>query len=143
MGQLYQENDQDEYAIIAFKKAYEIDPYDLDSLLCLGISCTNELEQKDAINHLFHWLKYHPDFNHLVAAIPESADNVELDMVRSAYLEAHDLKPKDSHVALALGVLAFIQRNFPDAARFFEDGIRENPTDHTLWNKYGAAMANS
>lgn len=44
MGQLYQENDQDDYAIIAFKKAYEVDPYDLDSLLCLGISCTNELE---------------------------------------------------------------------------------------------------
>ena len=44
MGQLYQENDQDDYAIIAFKRAYEIDPYDLDSLLCLGISCTNELE---------------------------------------------------------------------------------------------------
>lgn len=86
MGQLYQENDQDDYAIIAFKRAYEIDPYDLDSLLCLGISCTNELEQKDAINHLFHWLKYHPDFNHLVAAIPESADNVDLEMVRAAYL---------------------------------------------------------
>jgi peroxin-5 len=46
-------------------------------------------------------------------------------------------------VALALGVLSFIRRNFPDAARYFEDGIRENPTDHTLWNKYGAAMANS
>ena len=45
MGQLYQENDQDELAILAFKKAYEIDPYDLDSLLCLGVSCTNELEQ--------------------------------------------------------------------------------------------------
>ncbi len=44
MGQLYQENDQDDYAILAFKKAYLIDPYDLDSLLCLGISCTNELE---------------------------------------------------------------------------------------------------
>jgi Flp pilus assembly protein TadD len=46
-------------------------------------------------------------------------------------------------VALALGVLSFIQRNFPEAAHFFEAGIRENPTDHTLWNKYGAAMANS
>ena len=53
------------------------------------------------------------------------------------------MKPKDSHVALALGVLSFIDRNFTDAARFFEDGIRANPTDHTLWNKYGAAMANS
>lgn len=78
MGQLYQENDQDDYAIIAFKRAYEIDPYDLDSLLCLGISCTNELEQRDVIQHLFHWLKYHPDFNQLVAGVPEGTDNLEL-----------------------------------------------------------------
>lgn len=46
-------------------------------------------------------------------------------------------------MALALGVISFIQRNFTAAAGFFEDGIRANPTDHTLWNKYGAAMANS
>lgn len=44
MGQLLQENDQDDYAIIAFKAAHEADPYDLDSLLSLGISSTNELE---------------------------------------------------------------------------------------------------
>jgi len=141
MGQLYQENDQDDYAIIAFKRAYEIDPFDLDSLLCLGISCTNELEQREAITHLFNWLKYHPDFSQLVAPLNET--HVEFDQVRDAFLEAHRIKPKDTHVALALGVLSFIQRNFGEAARFFEDGIRENPADHTLWNKYGAAMANN
>jgi len=141
MGQLYQENDQDDYAIISFKRAYEIDPYDLDSLLCLGISCTNELEQNDAVRHLQNWLKYHPDFNQIGARLPEHI--ADLESVNTAFVEAHSLKPKDTNVALALGVLAFIRRSFPDAAKFFEDGIRENPTDHTLWNKYGAAMANS
>ena len=139
MGQLYQENDQDDYAIIAFKKAYEIDPFDIDSVLCLGISCTNELEQREAIQHLNNWLKYHPDFSPLATGAAEP----DFDTVRAGFIEAHRLKPKDTHVALALGVLSFIQRNFADAARFFEDGIRENPTDHTLWNKYGAAMANN
>jgi len=65
MGQIYQENDQDEFAIIAFKKAYDIDPYDLDSLMCLGISCTNELNKSEATQHLLSWLRYHPDFNSL------------------------------------------------------------------------------
>ena len=106
MGQLYQENDQDDYAIIAFKRAYEIDPFDLDSLLCLGISCTNELEQREAITHLFNWLKYHPDFNHLVGAIAE--ENIDFDGVRGAFIEAHRIKAKDTNVALALGVLSFI-----------------------------------
>ena len=65
MGQLFQENDQDDHAIVAFKKANEVDPYDLDSLLLLGISCTNELNRIEAIKHLQNWLKYHPDFSHL------------------------------------------------------------------------------
>jgi len=48
LGQLYQENDQDEFAMIAFRTANDADPYDLDSLLCLGISCTNELAEEEA-----------------------------------------------------------------------------------------------
>jgi peroxin-5 len=98
------------------------------------------LEQREAITHLSNWLKYHPDFNHLTSKMSEQPD---FDFVRDAFLEAHFLKPKDTHVALALGVLSFIKRDFAEAARFFEDGIRENPSDHTLWNKYGAAMANN
>ena len=113
--------------------------FDIDSVLCLGISCTNELEQREAIQHLNNWLKYHPDFSQLAPGAAEP----DFDTVRAGFIEAHRLQPKDTHVALALGVLSFIQRNFADAARFFEDGIRENPTDHTLWNKYGAAMANN
>ena len=42
-----------------------------------------------------------------------------------------------------MGVLCFIQRNFGEAIGHFQNGIRENPTDHTLWNKYGAALANN
>jgi len=29
------------------------------------------------------------------------------------------------------------------AKGYFEDAIKENPTDHSLWNKYGAALANN
>ena len=53
------------------------------------------------------------------------------------------MNPKDSNISLALGVLSFIQRNFTQAAEHFKQGIKENPTDHTLWNKYGAALANN
>ena len=144
MGQLYQENDEDEYAIIAFKRAYDIDPYDLDSLLCLGISCTNELAQGEAISHLKNWIKYNPNYMELATRLPEDVlPELELDLVTSCFVDAHHMNPKDSNVALALGVLFFIKRDFHGAARYFEDGIRANPEDHSLWNKYGAAMANS
>lgn len=39
LGQLYQENDEDDKAIAYFQKAYDLDPYDLESLLYLGVSC--------------------------------------------------------------------------------------------------------
>lgn len=105
MGQIYQENDQDDFAIIAFKKAYEIDPYDLDSLLCLGISCTNELHKKEAVQHLLSWLKFHPNFS----SLPQVQDeNIDFETVRKAFEMAHKLNPKDPQVLLALGVLSFI-----------------------------------
>jgi hypothetical protein len=47
---------------MAFKAAHSIDPYDLDSLMLLGVSCTNELVEKDAKNYLHDWLKFHPDY---------------------------------------------------------------------------------
>ncbi len=65
LGQLYQENDQDNFAIIALREAHTADPYDLDSLLALGVSCTNENDRLDAYKYLHLWLKYHPDFNNL------------------------------------------------------------------------------
>ena len=65
LGQLYQENDQDDFAILAFKEAHECDPYDLDSLLALGISFTNEFEDMEAFRYLHSWLKYHPDYSHI------------------------------------------------------------------------------
>lgn len=51
------------------------------------------------------------------------------------------LKPQDTQVLLALGVLSFIQANFELAGAYFLKGIKENPTDHSLWNKYGAAFS--
>ena len=90
--------------------------------------------------HLSSGLKYHPDYSSL-PGIHEG--ELDLTQVRAAYEQAFLLNPKDSNISLALGVLSFIQRNFTQAAEHFKQGIKENPTDHTLWNKYGAALANN
>ena len=42
----------------------------------------------------------------------------------------------------ALGVIQFIRRDFQKASVYFENAIKDNPIDHTIWNKYGAALAN-
>jgi peroxin-5 len=52
------------------------------------------------------------------------------------------MKASDTQVLTALGVLQFIRRDFGAATRYFEEAIKENPIDHSVWNKYGAALAN-
>jgi peroxin-5 len=105
------------FAIIALKEAHNADPYDLDTLLALGVSCTNENDRTKAYEHLHLWLKYHPDFNHL-PGVQETTDP-EYDMIRRIFEEAHVLKPQDTQVLLALGVLSFIQTNFELAGAYF------------------------
>lgn len=92
------------------------------------------------MQHLQSWLKYHPEYTSLPNI---HDDDLALPQLREAYERAFQINPKDSNVSLALGVLSFIQRNFTQAAEHFKTGIKENPTDHTLWNKYGAALANN
>ena len=84
LGVLFQENDQDDFAIIALRKAHEADPYDLDSLMSLGISSTNELEGQEAMKYLTNWLKYHPDFCGLPGL--EKDEVLQLDDLEQAFI---------------------------------------------------------
>lgn len=49
--------------------------------------------------------------------------------------------PGDAQVLLALGTLEFLQRDFAKAKNYFATAIKEEPLNHSLWNKYGAACA--
>lgn len=109
--------------------------------MSLGISSTNELEQDEALKHLTTWLRLHPDFCSLPVLNGEG--QLDLDQVEIAFTEACKLKPSNTDVQTALGVLQFIRRDFQKAGLYFEGAIKENPCDHTVWNKYGAALANS
>jgi hypothetical protein len=42
-----------------------------------------------------------------------------------------------------MGILNFIDRNYQGASDCFAAAIRENPMEHTLWNKFGACMSNN
>jgi hypothetical protein len=44
---------------------------------------------------------------------------------------------------MALGILNFIGRNYVAAGECFVLAIKENPTYHSLWNKFGACMSNN
>jgi len=144
LGQLYQEKDEDEKAIAYFQKAYDLDPYDLDSLLCLGVSCTNELNENVAMNHLTNWLRYNPEYCDLQIPEHQIQDPSELrDVLRTLFRQAHEKNPADVDVVIALGILEFGERNYQNAADLFGKAANDHPRDYNLWNKFGAAMANN
>merc|ERR1712176_1256203 len=74
LGQLYAELDQDVEAIQRLRRGHEVDPYNLDSLLALGVSCTNELDQLEALRYLRTWIENHDEHGALTQGVEPPAE---------------------------------------------------------------------
>merc|ERR1719382_1143037 len=74
LGQLYAELDQDVEAIQCLRKGHEVDPYNLDSLLALGVSLTNELDHMPAWRYLRRWIENHEEHQVLSQGLETPAD---------------------------------------------------------------------
>jgi len=55
---------------MCLEKAYSLDPFDLESLLYLGSSCSNIYDKVQGMVYLSNWLKYNPQYNELVNLPP-------------------------------------------------------------------------
>jgi peroxin-5 len=65
LGQCHAENESESQAIAALLKAVEFDPYNLEALLLLSVSYTNDLEHSRALGFLKAWLQHHPDYQQI------------------------------------------------------------------------------
>jgi len=146
LGQLYAELDQDVEAIQCLRKGHEADPYNLDSLLALGVSCTNELDQLPALKYLRLWVENHEEHQVLAEALtppPEYEYELWRQQVTELFNQAALANPLDANVFIALGVMENINRNYDAAIAALASACRLRPNDHTCWNKLGATLANS
>ncbi|EER02678.1 Peroxisomal targeting signal receptor, putative [Perkinsus marinus ATCC 50983] len=148
LGLMHAGNDMDVEAITCLEKGHEVDPYNTDSLLALGVSLTNELDSYRALKILREWLQNHEAYHGLVEASTANSqmlldyDYLKKDVV--ALLEkAVGLGPNDADASVALGVAYNIDRNYTKAADSFMRAATLRPEDPTLWNKLGATLANS
>ena len=57
LGFMLQENDQDQQSCTALLQSIKHNPSDLHSLLQLGVSCTNILDEVHAMKYLWTWLR--------------------------------------------------------------------------------------
>lgn len=151
LGQAHADADDDAQAIACLRRAVAADPLNLDALLALGVSYTNELDQTRALRHLQLWLESHPDFTELGAAAdaatggaPPSANPFFLQQrVTELFLRAVQKRPQNADLHAVLGVLYNLSRSYPEAIASFREALRLRPDDYSLWNKLGATQANA
>jgi len=146
LGQLYAELDQDVEAIQCLRRGHEVDPYNLDSLLALGVSCTNELDQLPALRYLRMWIENHEEHQAFVQGLEPPAEyeyEAWRQQVTALFKQAAQANPLDANVFIALGVMENINRNYDGAIQALATACRLRPNDHTVWNKLGATLANS
>ncbi|KAK1297659.1 Peroxisome biogenesis protein 5 [Acorus calamus] len=141
LGITHAENDDDQQAIASMMRAREVDPTNLEVLLALGVSHTNELEQMEALRYLYSWLQHHPKYGTL--ATPQQADSLYYADVARLFNEAAQLSPQDADVHIVLGVLYNLSIEYDKAIAAFQTALKLKPHDYSLWNKLGATQANS
>ncbi|KAI3456727.1 hypothetical protein Pfo_013390 [Paulownia fortunei] len=141
LGIAHAENDDDQQAIAAMMRAQEVDPTNLEVLLALGVSHTNELEQAAALKYLYSWLRHHPKYGAI--ALPDQPENLYYADVARLFNDAAKLSPDDADVHVVLGVLYNLSREYDKAIEAFQTALKLKPRDYSLWNKLGATQANS
>ncbi|KAJ2884533.1 hypothetical protein H4R27_002034 [Coemansia aciculifera] len=147
LGLKQQENEQEQAAIAALRKAISLDANSLDAHLALAVSYTNEGYQMDAYDELHEWVSRHDRYKTLVpGSAPESMDSSDTRKayVQSLYIKAARMTPGqdwDPDVQVALGVLFNISSEYDKAVDCFKAALSKRPDDYILWNRLGATEA--
>jgi len=146
LGTVQAENDDDLQAIAAMLRALAADPQNMDVLMALGVSHTNELDTGEAVQHLAAWLTAHPAYGQTVKEMggpvpPDSSQG--LSHVMRLFRAAADVAPGDAELQVAMGVLHHLARQYDAAIAAFEGALKLQPQDYSLWNKLGATLANN
>ncbi|KAJ2100036.1 hypothetical protein GGI09_002477 [Coemansia sp. S100] len=147
LGLKQQENEQEQAAIAALRKAISLDANSLDAHLALAVSYTNEGYQMDAYDELHEWVSRHDRYKVLVpGSAPEGmgSSDTRKAYVQSLYIKAARMTPGqdwDPDVQVALGVLFNISSEYDKAVDCFKAALSKRPDDYILWNRLGATEA--
>uniref|UniRef100_A0A6B2EFH1 Putative peroxisomal targeting signal 1 receptor n=1 Tax=Phlebotomus kandelakii TaxID=1109342 RepID=A0A6B2EFH1_9DIPT len=154
LGRAQAENEKDPHAIAALKRALELKPENMQVMMALAVSYTNEGLQTQALRMLINWMKLHPKYSHLVpqnmADTDEGAVGVSIAKppyladVQDLFLTAVRMNPStiDTDVQEALGVLFNLSADYDKAVDCFEAVVKMCPDNPKAWNRLGASLAN-
>ncbi|KAF3769247.1 TPR-like protein [Cryphonectria parasitica EP155] len=161
LGSAQSQNEKEDAALRAYQRVLQLDPHNLDALMGLAVSYTNEGYDSTAYRTLERWLsvKYPQVISPDALSNPAEVgftDRAELhNKITGLFIEAAQYAPDGEHmdpdVQVGLGVLFYGSEDFDKAVDCFhaalassELGIANQRNQlHLLWNRLGATLANS
>ena len=162
LGSTQAENEKEAAAVRAFEQALQLNPEDLDVLMGLAISCTNDGNNGQAYETLERWLgiKY-PQLMPLDYIDDSSRpEPVRLSLpeqhtrITNLFIEAAQICPSgdqmDPDIQVGLGVLCYSVDKFSRAADCFSAALsstissfsNQQSQTNLLWNRLGASLEN-
>ncbi|CAG8466387.1 1006_t:CDS:2 [Ambispora gerdemannii] len=146
LGNTQAQNEKEEPAIRALEKAIEIDGTNLEALMSLAVSYTNENYEQQSYLTLERWMtaKY-PEI--VTSSAPMDTVHDTHSRVTELFLRAArnapDGQQMDPDVQVGLGVLFYGSGDYSKAIDCFVSALNNRPKDYLLWNRLGATLANS
>ena len=162
LGQAQAQNEKEAPAIRALEQALKLDPDNLDALMGLSVSYTNEGYDSLAYRTLERWIgiKY-PQLNVRPRGLDDEEElgftdrHILHEKVTNLFLEAAQMNPDgenvDVDVQVGLGVLFYGSEDYEKAVDCFTSALnsahqgttKREGEEHLLWNRLGATLANS
>ncbi|KAF2172388.1 hypothetical protein M409DRAFT_63093 [Zasmidium cellare ATCC 36951] len=162
LGQAQAQNEKESPAIRALEQAIKLDPSNLEALMGLAVSYTNEGYDSLAYRTLERWVaaKY-PQLGVTPRGLDEEEEmgftdrHILHEKVTNYFLEAAQLNPEggdvDVDVQVGLGVLFYGSEDYDKAVDCFTAALNSHQhgtmkregEEHLLWNRLGATLANS
>ena len=161
LGSAQAQNEKETPAIRALEQALKLDPSNLDALMGLAVSYTNEGYDATAYRTLERWLstKYPSIISPQDLSSAQDfgfTDRLALhEKVSALFIRAAQLSPDgeamDPDVQVGLGVLFYGAEEYDKAVDCFQSALASTESGstnqagqvHLLWNRLGATLANS
>ena len=154
LGLVQIQNEKELNGVCALEKCLKLDSGNLEAMKALAVSYINEGYDMSALTILNQWIgaKY-PNIEMIMGEHDGRDVFVDETMGKSNKINeklmdrfkrlSQQLPQADPDVELCLGLLYYADDNYEKTIECFNRALAVNPNDELMWNRLGAALANS